>query len=118
MCNLAFAVITAIPSNPARARVLACSRGKATIYQKRIVGSVLERIDIYIEVPRLDYDQLYERRLGETSAAIRQQVEKARQTQRQRFAEEKLAECKVSPVPFNADIAPALSTTGRGAQIL
>ena len=94
-----------------------------TKYQKRISGPLLDRIDIHIEVPAVDYEKLNERRLGETSAAIRQRVEKARQTQRQRFAGEKLGEGEVSPVTCNADIAPALSTTGRvvfnaGAPIL
>jgi len=89
-----------------------------TKYQKRISGPLLDRIDIHIEVPAVDYEKLNERRLGETSAAIRQRVEKARQTQRQRFAGEKIADGEVSPVTCNADIAPALSTTGRSAQIL
>ena len=68
----------------------------------------------------MDYEKLYERRLGEISAAIRQRVEKARQTQRQRFAGEKLAEGEVSQVTCNADMRPAevrkyfeLDDTGR-----
>ncbi len=102
-----------------------CSAGMVTKYQKRISVPLLARIDINIEVPAVDYEKLNERRLGETSAAIRMRVEKARQTQRQRFAQAKLAGGDVSqgdasPVTCNADMRPAevrkfceLDDTGR-----
>ena len=48
---------------------------------------MLDRIDIHIEVPRVDYEKLSKDRLGESSASIRQRVETARQVQRERFAE-------------------------------
>ena len=48
---------------------------------------MLDRIDIHIEVPRVDYEKLSKDRLGESSAEIRQRVETARQVQRERFAE-------------------------------
>jgi magnesium chelatase family protein len=56
-----------------------------TKYQKRISGPMLDRIDIHIEVPRVDYQKLSSDRLGESSANIRQRVEAARQRQRERF---------------------------------
>jgi predicted ATPase with chaperone activity len=42
-----------------------------TKYQKRISGPLLDRIDIHIEVPRVDYKKLSGNRLGETSELIR-----------------------------------------------
>ncbi|MEW6406667.1 MAG: ATP-binding protein, partial [Chloroflexota bacterium] len=57
-----------------------------TKYQKRISGPLLDRIDIHIEVPHVDYEKLSNDRLGESSAVIRQRVEAARQIQRERFA--------------------------------
>ncbi len=57
-----------------------------TKYQKRISGPLLDRIDIHIEVPRVDYDKLSSDRLGESSAAIRERVQAARQRQSERFA--------------------------------
>ena len=54
-------------------------------YQKRISGPLLDRIDIHIEVPRVEYEKLSDDRLGEPSAAIRDRVETARERQRQRF---------------------------------
>ncbi|MGC1375259.1 MAG: ATP-binding protein [Anaerolineales bacterium] len=55
------------------------------IYQKRISGPLLDRIDIHIEVPRVDYEKLSSDRLGESSATIRARVESARLRQRERF---------------------------------
>ena len=46
-----------------------------TRYQKRISGPLLDRIDIHIEVPRVDYQKLTDERLGERSEAIRARVE-------------------------------------------
>ncbi len=66
-------------------RACTCSPGTVTKYQKRISGPLLDRIDIHIEVPRVEYDKLSDQRLGEPSATIQQRVEAARQIQRQRF---------------------------------
>jgi magnesium chelatase family protein len=57
-----------------------------TKYQKRISGPMLDRIDIHIEVPRVNYEKLSSDRLGEPSAAIRERVQVARQRQLERFA--------------------------------
>ena len=46
-----------------------------THYQKRISGPLLDRIDIHVEVPRVDYEKLTDERLGESSGAIRARVE-------------------------------------------
>ena len=59
-----------------------CSMSTISRYQKRISGPLLDRIDIHIEVPRVDYDKLTDERLGERSAAIRARVEQAREAQR------------------------------------
>jgi len=96
-----------------------CSIGIVTKYQKRISGPLLDRIDIHIEVPRVEYDKLSDQRLGEPSAAIQKRVEAARQRQRERFnsrtdqtSEGELSEVipdgtLASPIQFNADMRPA-----------
>lgn len=68
-----------------------CSNTTITRYQKRISGPLLDRIDIHIEVPRVEYDKLSDERLGEPSADIQARVEAARQRQRDRFADTDLA---------------------------
>ncbi len=62
-----------------------CAMGMVTKYQKRISGPLLDRIDIHIEVPRVEYDKLSDQRMGEPSDVIQQRVEAARQIQRRRF---------------------------------
>jgi len=69
-----------------------------TRYQKRISGPLLDRIDIHIEVPRVDYEKLSSDRLGEPSAAIRKRVEAARDRQAARFAGTRML--------ANADMGP------------
>jgi magnesium chelatase family protein len=64
-----------------------CAPAVVTKYQKRISGPMLDRIDIHIEVPRVDYEKLSGDRLGETSESIRTRVQLARDVQSQRFVD-------------------------------
>ena len=63
-----------------------CAPAVVTKYQKRISGPLLDRIDIHIEVPRVDYEKLSADRVGESSEAIRARVQAARNIQNQRFS--------------------------------
>jgi magnesium chelatase family protein len=63
-----------------------CSPATVTRYQKRISGPLLDRIDIHIEVPRVDLARLTGSEQGEPSMAIRGRVEGARARQRSRYA--------------------------------
>ncbi len=60
---------------------------------------MLDRIDIHIEVPRVDYEKLSDDRLGEPSANVQARVEAAREQQRARFTGPELT--------CNADMRPA-----------
>ncbi len=60
----------------------------ATKYQKRISSPLLDRIDIHIEVPRVNYEKLSGDRMGEMSAAIRARVQAARDIQQNRFSKD------------------------------
>ncbi len=57
-----------------------------TKYQKRISGTLLDRIDIHIEVPHVDHEKLSGTRLGETSEFICVRVQAARDVQNKRFS--------------------------------
>jgi len=59
----------------------------------------MDRIDIHMQVPRVDYQKLRDMRSGESSAAVRARVEAARQRQRERFTGTDIAS--------NADMRPA-----------
>jgi magnesium chelatase family protein len=63
-----------------------CSSSMIAKYQKRISGPLLDRIDICIQVARLDYEKLADTHLGEASPVIQNRVETARGIQRTRFA--------------------------------
>jgi magnesium chelatase family protein len=80
-------------------RECTCSSSMVSRYQKRISGPLLDRIDIHIEVPRVEYEKLSDDRLGEPSAAIRARVEAARARQVRRFQGTSLLS--------NADMGPA-----------
>jgi magnesium chelatase family protein len=48
-------------------------------YKKRISGKVTDRIDIYMQVPRVEFAKLRDTRPGETSAEVRVRVEGAQE---------------------------------------
>jgi len=50
----------------------------------------MDRIDIHVEVPRVPFDKLSDKRTGEASAAVRERVEAARAIQRERFKDTSL----------------------------
>ena len=54
-------------------------------YRSRISGPLLDRIDIHVEVPAVKYRELTDRAPGETSLAIRERVNRARDRQLARF---------------------------------
>jgi len=66
-----------------------CPPVQVSKYQRKISGPLLDRIDLHIEVPRLAYEKLSERKIAESSKSIRQRVQKARAIQKKRFLNEK-----------------------------
>ena len=62
-----------------------CAHALVTKYQKRTSGPLLDRIDIHIQVPWVDYEKLRGDRLGESSESIRARVQAARNIQQSRF---------------------------------
>jgi magnesium chelatase family protein len=87
-----------------------CSSSTITRYQKRLSGPLLDRIDIHVEVPRVNYEKLSDDRVGEASEVVRGRVESARQKQRERFSQ--------SHVHHNADmgVAEVRKFCGLGAE--
>ena len=66
-------------------RECTCSPAAVTRYQKRISGPLMDRIDISVEVPPVEYDKLVDEAPAEDSALVRKRVERARELQRERF---------------------------------
>ena len=64
-----------------------CTPVQVERYRSRISGPLLDRIDIHVEVPAVEYRELTSTESGETSSAIRERVERARSRQIERFGE-------------------------------
>ncbi|MBL7223091.1 MAG: YifB family Mg chelatase-like AAA ATPase [Candidatus Brocadiae bacterium] len=62
-----------------------CTAVQIRNYMSRISGPLLDRIDIHIEVPRVPYRELRDRRAGTTSVVMRAEVMAARERQHRRF---------------------------------
>ncbi len=62
-----------------------CSPMAVKKYLGRISGPMLDRLDIHVEVPAVEYDELTGRSDGETSAEIKKRVERAREIQQNRY---------------------------------
>ncbi|MDO8535940.1 MAG: YifB family Mg chelatase-like AAA ATPase [Candidatus Omnitrophota bacterium] len=62
-----------------------CTPFKIQNYLSKISGPLLDRIDIHLEVPRLKYEHLTDKRRGESSEEIRKRVDKVREIQKCRY---------------------------------
>jgi len=80
-------------------RQCTCPSSLVSRYQKRISGPFIDRVDIFVEVPHIDYEKLADDRLGEKSAQVQERVQAARSRQLKRFEGTKLT--------CNAEMTPA-----------
>ena len=62
-----------------------CTEADVRRYHSRISGPLLDRIDLIVEVPAPEYEELRRRETAEPSAAIKARVDAARQIQRRRY---------------------------------
>jgi len=81
------------------ARDCRCSPGQIERYRQRISGPLLDRIDLHVEVPLIDYKQLSSDEVSESSAVVRQRVMRCRERQAERFAEDEMS-------PVNSAMGP------------
>ena len=77
-----------------------CSETQVEHYMRRISGPLLDRIDMHIEVPSVEYEAMRRRQAPESSAAVRARVNAAREIQKRRFAG--------TAVTCNAYMTPAM----------
>jgi len=75
-----------------------CSPGEISRYHKRISGPLLDRIDIFVDVPHIGYEKLTEDKPGEGAEKVRARVKGAHEIQLERFRGTKLR--------CNADMTP------------
>ena len=77
-----------------------CSQTMVTKYLNRVSGPMLDRLDLHIEVPPVDFEALSSTQVEETSEQIRARVNKARQIQNERYKDE--------GITCNARLTPAM----------
>jgi magnesium chelatase family protein len=77
-----------------------CSETQVEHYMRRISGPLLDRIDMHIEVPSVEYEAMRRKEAPETSAQVRARVNAAREIQKRRFAG--------TAVTCNAYMTPAM----------
>ncbi|MBU1131999.1 YifB family Mg chelatase-like AAA ATPase [Patescibacteria group bacterium] len=75
-----------------------CSAGQILKYQKKISGPIIDRIDLHVDVPRINFEKMQENRDNESSAQIRQRVIAARKIQCERFSD--------SNIIYNGEMSP------------
>lgn len=95
-------------------RNCSCMPGQIAKYKRRISGPLLDRIDIYLEVPAVDVDKLSSDLSGETSGEIRRKVTAARKIQLNRFQGRILSNSEMN----NKDIKEYCSLTQEGLELL
>ena len=77
-----------------------CSPGAVSRYLARVSGPLLDRLDLHVEVPPVDYQSLHGAGGEETSAVVRERVMGARARQRERY--------KNTGIVCNAHLTPAM----------
>lgn len=78
-----------------------CPKGAPAKYLTKVSGPLLDRLDIHIEVPQVDFRKLSGEEKGESSAEIKKRVDAARRIQTRRFRD--------TGVTCNAKMTPAMT---------
>lgn len=74
-----------------KAKVCTCKKEDIKKYLSKISGPLLDRIDIQVELPALDYSELSRKGVSESSAEVRKRVINARNVARERFSKTGIA---------------------------
>ena len=70
-----------------------CGPTQVQRYRQRISGPLLDRIDLHIEVPAVEYRDVASERVEESSSAIRERIIRARTIQQDRFQKDRKTSC-------------------------
>ena len=70
-----------------------CSPGQVERYRQKISGPLLDRIDLHVEAPSVEYKELSDNVPAESSAIIRERIVNAREIQTRRFAKSRKVTC-------------------------
>jgi magnesium chelatase family protein len=79
-------------------RSCTCSEMQVSRYQRKLSGPLMDRLDLFIDVPRVEYEELTGEPTGERSEVVRDRVILARELQQERLAG--------TPFITNSDMGP------------
>ncbi|MCX6722474.1 MAG: YifB family Mg chelatase-like AAA ATPase [Candidatus Staskawiczbacteria bacterium] len=68
----------------------ACSPSQVSMYRRKMSGPLMDRIDLFIEVPAVKYEKLTADSAENQSQKIREKIEKAREIQKERFTDDRI----------------------------
>ena len=92
-----------------------CSEQDVRRYHSRISGPLLDRIDIIVEVPALDYGELRRTEPAESSDAIKARVDAARKLQRERYTDDAaMSNARIGP----KELRRFCALTSEGEQLM
>ena len=80
-------------------RSCSCPEVQVSRYQRKVSGPLLDRLDLFVDVPRVEYAELTGEPTGERSETVRERVIQARERQQQRLAG--------TPFVTNSDMGPS-----------
>ncbi len=92
-----------------------CTLSEILRYRRRLSGPLLDRIDIFVDVPRVDYDKLTGESHGERSESVRERVVRATAIQERRL-QASASTCNADMSP--KDVAAFCRTTPGGKEVL
>ncbi|HEY4506042.1 MAG TPA: YifB family Mg chelatase-like AAA ATPase [Candidatus Paceibacterota bacterium] len=73
-----------------KGKTCVCPQAVVERYRRKLSGPIIDRIDLWLDVPAVDYEKLSSKeRTGESSQSIKERVLRARKIQAMRFASEK-----------------------------
>jgi magnesium chelatase family protein len=75
-------------NNPDKA--CTCTNSQISMYRRKLSGPIMDRIDLFIEVPAVKYEKLISENPQDQSKALRDKIEKAREIQKERFIKLKI----------------------------
>ena len=83
-------------------RQCTCKQGDVSKYLSRVSGPLLDRLDLHIEVPPVEFNDISSNKFAEDSASIKKRVDKAREIQNNRYKNTKIiCNARITPDALN-----------------
>ncbi len=117
--SIIIASMNPCPCGYGKSKKCTCSDHDINYYNKRISGPIIDRIDMWVSVSKIDYDQLsLKSNSNENSSQIKERVTKARKLQAERFNNHQIFNKKLNSEMSVSDIEKCLNLKGEVVELL